>query len=176
MLKLRGFSIQTRELTETLRDKLAFSSAAPWVADVGARGQSLIFYYAADASQAQANAEKWGLTAGTNRMPPDFAAQMRDVLPAYCVPSFLVQMDALPLHPVSGKVNMCALPVVTDATDVESAAEDVVIAAAAAAMANVQWPCQLAQPKNCKDTKGPSVGSPKSGTFGFDDARTGPSR
>lgn len=134
MLKLRGFSIQTRELTETLRDKLAFSSAAPWVADVGARGQSLIFYYAADASQAQANADKWGLTAGTNRMPPDFAAQMRDVLPAYCVPSFLVQMDALPLHPVSGKANMRALPVVTDDTDVESAAEDAVIAAAAAAM------------------------------------------
>lgn len=134
MLKLRGFSIQTRELTDTLRDKLAFSSAAPWVANVGARGQSLIFYYAADASQAQTNAEKWGLTTGANRMPTDFAAQLREVLPAYCVPSFLVQMDALPLHPVSGKANMRALPVVTDDTDVESAAEDAVIAAAAVAM------------------------------------------
>lgn len=134
MLKLRGFSIQTRELTDTLRDKLAFSSAAPWVADVGTRGQSLIFYYAADARQAQENADKWGLTAGTNRMPPAFAAQLRDVLPAYCVPSFLVQMDALPLHPVSGKANMRALPVVTDDTDAQGGAEDAVIAAAATAM------------------------------------------
>ena len=134
MLKLRGFSIQTRELTETLRDKLAFSSAAPWVADVGARGQSLIFYYAADVSQAQANADKWGLTMGTNRMPPDFAAELRAVLPSYCVPSFLVQMDVLPLHPVSGKANMRALPVVTDDADFEGAAEDAVIAAAATAM------------------------------------------
>ena len=31
MLKLRGFSIQTKELTDTMRDKLSFSSAAPWV-------------------------------------------------------------------------------------------------------------------------------------------------
>ena len=134
MLKLRGFSIQTRELTDTLRDKLAFSSAAPWVADVGTRGQSLIFYYAADSDQAQANADKWGLTAGTNRIPPDFAAELRAVLPAYCVPSFFVQLDALPLHPVSGKANMRALPVVTDDADLESAAEDAVIAAAATAM------------------------------------------
>lgn len=134
MLKLRGFSIQTRELTDTLRDTLAFFTAAPWVADVGTRGQSLIFYFAADTSQAQANADKWGLTAGTNRMPPDFAAQLRKVLPAYCVPSFLVQMDALPLHPVSGKANMHALPVVTDDTFIESASKDAVIAAAATAM------------------------------------------
>ncbi|PRY79622.1 acyl-CoA synthetase (AMP-forming)/AMP-acid ligase II [Yoonia maritima] len=134
MLKLRGFSIQTRELTDTLRDKLAFSSAAPWVADVGTRGQTLIFYYAADASQVQANADNWGLTAGTNRMPPDFAAELREVLPAYCVPSFLVQMDALPLHPVSGKANIRALPIVTDDVELESAAEDGVIAAAATAM------------------------------------------
>ncbi len=40
MLKLRGFSIQTRDLTDTMRDSLAFSSAAPWVAEVGTRGQA----------------------------------------------------------------------------------------------------------------------------------------
>lgn len=155
MLKLRGFSIQTRELTDTLRDKLAFSSAAPWVSDVGTRGQSLIFYYAADADQAQANADKWGLTAGTNRMPLDFAAQLRDVLPAYCVPSFLVQMDALPLHPVSGKANMRALPVVTDGTDLESAAEDAVIAAAATAMGCV--PSQIDPALSFHDQGGDSL-------------------
>jgi len=134
MLKLRGFSIQTRELTDTMRDKLAFSSAAPWVAEVGARGQSLIFYFAADAAHAKANADKWGLIAGTNRMPPELATELRGVLPAYCVPSFLVQMDALPLHPVSGKADMRALPPIKDDADLSDIAEDAVIAAAAIAM------------------------------------------
>lgn len=155
MLKLRGFSIQTRELTETLRDKLAFTSAAPWVAEVGARGQSLIFYFAADATQAQANADAWGLTAGTNRMPPALATALRDVLPAYCVPSFLVQMDALPLHPVSGKADMRALPPVTDDADTGTAAEDAVIAAAALAMSCD--PSQIDPSRNFHDQGGDSL-------------------
>jgi acyl-coenzyme A synthetase/AMP-(fatty) acid ligase/nucleoside-diphosphate-sugar epimerase/acyl carrier protein len=134
MLKLRGYSIQTKELTETMRDSLAFSNAAPWVAEVGARGQSLIFYFAADTAQAKRNAENWGLVVGTNRIPAALAADLRAALPAYCVPSFLVQMDALPLHPVSGKANMRALPAVEqDAFDTD-VAEDAVIAAAALAM------------------------------------------
>lgn len=134
MLKLRGFSIQTRELTDTLRDKLAFSSAAPWVAEVGARGQSLIFYFAADAAQAKRNADDWGLVAGSNRIPAALAADLRAVLPAYCVPSFLVQMDALPLHPVSGKANMRALPAVVEEVIDAPLSEDAVIAAASLAM------------------------------------------
>ncbi|MEP4195657.1 MAG: AMP-binding protein [Aliishimia sp.] len=134
MLKLRGFSIQTRELTDTMRDMLAFSSAVPWVAEVGTRGQSLIFYFAADAQQTQANADRWGLKEGTNRMPSALATELRAILPAYCVPSFLVQMDTLPLHPVSGKANTRALPAVTNDMDADHAAEDAVIAAAATAM------------------------------------------
>ncbi len=134
MLKLRGYSIQTRELTDTLRDRLAFSSAVPWIAEVGARGQSLIFYFAADAAQARRNAENWGLAAGANRTPAALAADLRAVLPAYCVPSFLVQMDALPLHPVSGKADMRALPSVEEGHHSSDHAEDAVIAAAALAM------------------------------------------
>ena len=134
MLKLRGFSIQTKELTDTLRDKLAFSAAAPWVADVGTRGQSLIFYFAADTKQAQANAARWEIVAGTNRIPPELAKELREVLPAYCVPAFVVQMEALPLHPVSGKADMRALPAVTDDSDTSDVGEDAVIAAAAVAM------------------------------------------
>ena len=134
MLKLRGFSIQTRELTDTMRANLAFSSAAPWVAEVGTRGQTLIFYFAADTAQAKANADQWGLIAGTNRIPPALATKLRAVLPAYCVPSFLVQLAALPLHPVSGKADMRALPPVKDDTDTSTASEDAVITAAAIAM------------------------------------------
>ncbi|WP_138934432.1 AMP-binding protein [Roseovarius arcticus] len=134
MLKLRGYSIQTRELVETMRTPLAFARAEPWVAEVGARGQALIFYFAADAAQACANAEKWGLQSGTNRMPAALAAELRDVLPAYCVPSFLVQLDAIPLHPVSGKADIRALPPVADDAQPHAAIDDAVIAAAALAM------------------------------------------
>lgn len=134
MLKLRGFSIQTKELTDTMRDRLAFSSAASWVAEVGMRGQSLIFYFAADVSQAQRNAENWGIVAGANKIPAFLAADLRAVLPAYCVPSFLVQMDALPLHPVSGKADMRALPAVEEDAYTVEYPEDAVIAAAALAM------------------------------------------
>ncbi|MGB5864964.1 MAG: AMP-binding protein [Sulfitobacter sp.] len=134
MLKLRGFSIQTRELVDTLRGDLTFSSAVPWVAEVGARGQSLIFYFSADAAQAKINADKWGIGAGANRMPPELATKLRDLLPAYCVPSFLVQMDTLPLHPVSGKADMRALPPIEDDIDTPAASQDAVITAAAIAM------------------------------------------
>ncbi len=134
MLKLRGFSIQTRELTDTMRARLAFSSAAPWVAEVGKRGQSLIFYFAADAAQAARNATEWGLEFGTNRIPAALSAELREQLPQYCIPSYLVQMDALPLHPVSGKADVRALPSITDTTG-EGHSEDAVILAAARALA-----------------------------------------
>jgi acyl-coenzyme A synthetase/AMP-(fatty) acid ligase/nucleoside-diphosphate-sugar epimerase/acyl carrier protein len=134
MLKLRGFSIQTRELVETMHDRLDFAQGVPWVAEVGARGQSLIFYYAANAAQAQENAATWGLKYGTNRMPAALSGELRGMLPTYCVPSFLVQLDAIPLHPVSGKADMRSLPAATDDTDTSAVAEDAVIAAAALAM------------------------------------------
>ncbi|AUH34262.1 AMP-binding protein [Paracoccus tegillarcae] len=134
MLKLRGFSIQTRELTDTMQTRLAFSQAAPWVAEAGRRGKALIFYFAADAAQARINADRWGLQFGTNRIPAALAAELRDVLPSYCVPAYLVQMQAIPLHPVSGKADLRSLPPVTEDAVLGAAAEDAVIAAAALAM------------------------------------------
>lgn len=134
MLKLRGFSIQTNELIDTMRSKLSFARAAPWVAEIGTRGQSLIFYFSADSGQAKSNAETWGIAPGENRIPAALAAELRDVLPAYCVPSFLVQLDVLPLHPVSGKADIRALPPILDAVLSHEVVEDAVIAAAALAM------------------------------------------
>ena len=137
MLKLRGFSIQTRELTEAMRRYLDFSQAVPWVAEIGTRGQTLVFYYAADEAQASSNADRWRIEPGTNRVPAALAAELREVLPAYCVPSYLVQLDAIPLHPVSGKADPRALPAIVDEEeDAPAAAEDRggVLAAAAAAM------------------------------------------
>ncbi|SDF02072.1 AMP-binding protein [Limimaricola pyoseonensis] len=135
MLKLRGHSIQTRELTDTLAERLGFWQAVPRVAEIGVRGQSLVFYYAADAAQARDNARRWGLAPGTNRLPAALAEDLRAVLPAYCLPAFLVQLDTIPLHPVSGKADLRALPPVTDDAAPDSgAAASPVIAAAARAM------------------------------------------
>lgn len=138
MLKLRGFSIQTRELTDTMRQYLAFAQAVPWVAEVGGRGQALIFYYAADAAQARANADRWDLESGLYRMPAALAAELRAALPAYCVPAYLVRMDAIPLHPVSGKADPRSLPAVADDADRAAGGgavpEDLVLVAAAEAM------------------------------------------
>lgn len=155
MLKLRGYSIQTRELTETMRDRLGFASAAPWVSEVKGRGQSLIFYFAADAEQVKCNADRWGLAPGTNRLPAALAAELREVLPHYCVPSFLVQLDALPLHPVSGKADVRALPKVEDAAPHGEDADDLVLAAAARAMSCA--PADLDPARSFHDLGGDSL-------------------
>lgn len=135
MLKLRGHSIQTRELTAAMRDYLGFAQAVPWVSEVGGRVRALVFYYAADAAQVRANAARWGLGDGSGRTPAALAAALREVLPAYCVPAHLVRLDAIPLHPVSGKADPLALPAVEDLPEADGGPPArPAIAAAASAM------------------------------------------
>ncbi|WP_299842496.1 AMP-binding protein [uncultured Paracoccus sp.] len=112
MLKLRGYSIQTRELTETLAGLLGFSHAIPWVQPVGEHDQALVFYFTADADQDRANRENWGIEAGQQRIPAPLASALREVLPAYCIPTWLVRLDAIPIHQVSGKCDYRALPAI----------------------------------------------------------------
>ena len=110
MLKLRGHSIQTPELVETLRGYIGFSQAVPWIKDVAGQGKALIIYYRCDPAQAAQNQSKWGLEAGQMRMPADLSKAMRKDLPAYCIPSYLVQLDEIPINVVSGKCDFKALP------------------------------------------------------------------
>jgi acyl-coenzyme A synthetase/AMP-(fatty) acid ligase/nucleoside-diphosphate-sugar epimerase/acyl carrier protein len=112
MLKLRGHSIQTRELTASLQDFLGFAQGLPWVRDVDGAGKVLVFYYCADRDQMAQNKARWGLGAGQARMPRDLAQALAQVLPGYCIPRYLVQMDAMPLNPVSGKCDLKALPAI----------------------------------------------------------------
>ena len=113
MLKLRGHSIQTRELTQSLHGFLHFGSAVPWVQDVPGAGKVLVFYYCADAAQVAENQRLWGIDARQMRMPAALSQALRAELPAYCIPGYLVRLDALPLHPVSGKCDYKALPAIT---------------------------------------------------------------
>ncbi|WP_405401284.1 AMP-binding protein [Paracoccus sp. Ld10] len=110
MLKLRGHSIQTRELTETLGQHIDFARAIPWVQQIDGQGQVLVFYYTADAEQTARNADRWTITAPWQRTPQILAEALQRVLPRYCTPTYLVRMDEIPIHPVSGKCDFKALP------------------------------------------------------------------
>lgn len=112
MLKLRGHSIQTHELTQTMAGLLEFSQAIPWVRQIDGQGQALVFYYTADAALAAGNAARWRIAPDGTRTPEALAAALREVLPGYCVPSHLVQLDEIPIHQVSGKCDYNALPAV----------------------------------------------------------------
>lgn len=120
MLKLRGHSIQTRELTESLQGHLGFLQAVPWIQDVAGQGNALVFYYCANPAQAAANLEKWGLALGENRMPAALSKVLRNELPAYCVPSYLVALDAIPINAVSGKCDFKSLPKINAVTPDEN--------------------------------------------------------
>lgn len=115
MLKLRGHSIQTAELTQTMAGLMEFGQAIPWVRQIGGGDQALVFYYTADAGQIASNSARWQLTG--QRPPKALTEALRQVLPAYCIPSYLVRLDDIPIHEVSGKCDYKALP------DVEAQAE-----------------------------------------------------
>ena len=110
MLKLRGHSIQTQELVETLRNYIAFGQAVPWIKEIAGGGKALVIYYSADAAQAARNQTDWDLDTGQMRIPQALSKALRAELPAYCVPTYFVQLDALPINAVSGKCDYKSLP------------------------------------------------------------------
>ncbi|WP_169308769.1 AMP-binding protein [Paracoccus gahaiensis] len=110
MLKLRGHSIQTGELIQTLTAHLACGQVLPWVQQAGGGGQVLVAYYTADDAQRTRNADAWSLGTGWQRMPQALAQALQQVLPRYCIPTWLALLDEIPINPVSGKCDIKALP------------------------------------------------------------------
>lgn len=115
MLKLRGHSIQTAELTQTMAGLLQFGQAIPWVTDIDGGDQALVFYYTADAAQLARNDARWQMQG--KRLPKALVHALRQVLPAYCIPSYLVHLAEVPINQVSGKCDYKALPAVVVQTD-----------------------------------------------------------
>lgn len=113
MLKLRGHSIQTQELTESLHGYIEFQQAVPWIKNIPGQGDALVLYYACDAGQAAQNGDNWGLTEAQMRPPVRLSHALREMLPAYCVPSYLVRLKDIPINPVSGKYDHKRLPDIT---------------------------------------------------------------
>jgi thioester reductase-like protein len=126
MLKLRGHSIQTQELVETLRNYIAFGQAVPWIKDIADGGKVLVIYYSGDATQAAQNESKWGLGAGQMRIPQGLSKALRADVPAYCVPTYFVLLDALPINEVSGKCDFKSLPDITEAQNAETRTTDAI--------------------------------------------------
>jgi acyl-coenzyme A synthetase/AMP-(fatty) acid ligase/thioester reductase-like protein/acyl carrier protein len=125
MLKLRGHSIQTRELTGTLAAHIGFAQAIPWVQQIDGQGQALVFYYTADAAQLARNAERWNITSQWRRTPRALAEALREGLPHYCIPTYLVHLDEIPINQVSGKCDFKALPAVPLADTTQESDADV---------------------------------------------------
>lgn len=113
MLKLRGHSIQTRELVESLRSYIGFGQAVPWIKDIAGHGKALIIYYNSDKEQAAQNNRNWALSSDQMRTPSALSKAMREDLPAYCIPSYLVRLDEIPINAVSGKCDFKSLPEIT---------------------------------------------------------------
>ncbi|WP_227268224.1 AMP-binding protein [Roseobacter weihaiensis] len=110
MLKLRGHSIQTQGLTASLHGFIGFTQSVPWIQEVDGQGKVLVLYYLADEMQMAQNQRDWGLTPGQMRMPPALSKALRAELPSYCIPSYLVQLDEMPINAVSGKCDFKRLP------------------------------------------------------------------
>lgn len=113
MLKLRGHSIQTRELTDSLQSFVSFQQGVPWIKDISGQGKALVFYYSCDDDQARQNAKLWGLTEAQMRLPAPLSKALRKDLPAYCLPSYLVRLEDIPINAVSGKYDYKRLPEIT---------------------------------------------------------------
>ncbi|MBB3995698.1 acyl-coenzyme A synthetase/AMP-(fatty) acid ligase/thioester reductase-like protein [Sulfitobacter undariae] len=110
MLKLRGHSIQTRELTESLHDYIGFQQGVPWIKPIAGQDNALVLYYTCDADQAAQNAKNWGLDKTQMRIPAALSKALRKDLPAYCIPSYLIRLDDIPINAVSGKYDYKRLP------------------------------------------------------------------
>lgn len=110
MLKLRGFSIQTEDLVESLRTIISFDQAIPWIQKHNNRDK-LVFYYTAATEQKNNNASNWGINANQWSIKDSLRRKLSRLLPEYCIPEIFIELEYIPLHAVSGKCNFHELPV-----------------------------------------------------------------
>ncbi|SEV91340.1 Acyl-CoA synthetase (AMP-forming)/AMP-acid ligase II [Cognatiyoonia koreensis] len=124
MLKLRGHSIQTREMTATMQDHMQFLQAIPWVQGKAGERQTLVLYYKASDAQVETNRAAWGLEPGERKIPAALSQALSAVLPGYCIPSYLVGLNEIPINAVSGKCDYRALPPIRERAAVSDAGSD----------------------------------------------------
>jgi len=101
-VKLRGFRIELAEIEAALRAHPRVATAAAALHSDGSGEPSLVGYYVLQPSTHAGD--------GSEAIEPAMLREhLRTLLPGYMLPTFLVQLDALPLTP-SGKIDRAALP------------------------------------------------------------------
>ncbi|KAI1166199.1 enterobactin synthetase component F [Nemania serpens] len=113
MIKIRGYSIQPRAVEHTITKHLAFSQCAI-VGHGEGLDRQLVAYVVADTETTEYRPVVAIDDAG-------FSPAARRILSAhlahYMIPAVWVQMDVLPTHEVSGKIDMKCLPSPTQSRD-----------------------------------------------------------
>ncbi|MGQ0678278.1 MAG: amino acid adenylation domain-containing protein [Actinomycetota bacterium] len=105
-IKIRGLRIEPGEIEARLSEHPSVEQAAVVAIDDGPRGQQLAAYVALPALDEQAAAKANGAADG---LVSELRRYLRECLPDYMVPPFIVVLDRLPVSP-NGKVNRRALP------------------------------------------------------------------
>ncbi|KAH8065796.1 L-cystine transmembrane transporter [Aureococcus anophagefferens] len=101
MQKIRGYSVELRAVETALLQCANVTSCV--VKAVGAEGtdKHIAAFVVFDAPEGQRDVEALGRAARD---------ELKAALPHYMVPSFVVPMEELPTHPISGKLNHAAFP------------------------------------------------------------------
>ena len=110
MVKIRGYSVELGAVEAAVEENLAVRACVV-VAD-GSEGEDkrLIAYLVPSSEDERGErCAGWKLDPATGRSP-ELRRRLRESLPHYAIPATFVELEALPLHDVSGKVDRERLP------------------------------------------------------------------
>ncbi|KAI0438951.1 enterobactin synthetase component F [Xylaria telfairii] len=106
MIKIRGYSVQPRAVEHTVMTNLAFSQCAI-IAHGDGLDRQLVAYVVADTEVTE---DRPAVAIDEAGFSPAARRILSGRLAHYMIPAVWVQLDALPTHEVSGKVDMKRLP------------------------------------------------------------------
>ncbi len=110
-VKIRGYRIETEEVRLALLEHRGIRDAVVAVKPDAQDEPALVAYYSVDTRDE-----------GVKPNPDSFRATLAGNLPGYMIPSYFVELAAIPLTP-NGKPDLKRLPAPTDAADFEEQAE-----------------------------------------------------
>ena len=110
MVKIRGYSVELGAVEAAIEDNLAVRACVV-VADGEEGADKRLVAYLVPASEDERGERYagWNLDPKTGRSA-EIRRRLQDSLPHYAIPATFVEVEALPLHDVSGKVDRQRLP------------------------------------------------------------------
>jgi amino acid adenylation domain-containing protein/thioester reductase-like protein len=110
MVKIRGYSVELGAVEAAIEDNLAVRACVV-VADGEEGADKRLVAYLVPASEDERGERYagWNLDPKTGRSS-EIRRRLQDSLPHYAIPATFVEVEALPLHDVSGKVDRQRLP------------------------------------------------------------------